>query len=127
MSRNATAEGLVRYDLAKHFPAAHLPSLEFRVPSDQYGLQEVSRDRSEKIDSTGNLLWPAEELLALAILKGDLAVPEARTLRILELGAGFSGLAGLLMGVAALASGRAEAVHVCLTDGNQTCAECSGQ
>ena len=53
--------------------------------------------------------------------------PEARTLRILELGAGFSGLAGLLMGVAALASGRAEAVHVCLTDGNQTCAECSGQ
>jgi len=88
-------------------------------------LKEVSRDRSEKIDSTGNLLWPAEELLALAILKADVLIPKKQSLRILELGAGFSGLAGIVMGVVALASKQADSVHVCLTDGNETCAECN--
>lgn len=65
-------------------------------------------------DNTGNVrLWPAEECLAQYLLLNDAV---CRGKRVLELGAGMTGLAGLM----ALTSG---AKSVCLTDGNERSVE----
>lgn len=45
------------------------------------------------VDSTGINIWPAEELLAYFIYKNQKLF---KNKRILELGAGYSGLAGIM-------------------------------
>ncbi|CAN0299010.1 unnamed protein product, partial [Laminaria digitata] len=75
-------------------------------------LQQLFAHRVHGVDNTGNVrVWPAEQVLLHLLLSGPLA-SSLEGSRVLELGAGKTGLAGL--GVAAC-SGAADVV---ITDGN---------
>ncbi|CAN0156043.1 unnamed protein product [Scytosiphon promiscuus] len=75
-------------------------------------LDQLFAHRVHGVDNTGNVrVWPAEQVLLHVLLSGPLASSLAGT-RVLELGAGMSGLAGL--GLAACTS----AAEVVITDGN---------
>jgi len=58
-------------------------------------LKEIKQFNSEEVDSTGLALWPSEELLAYFLYRNLPRLSNAK--RIIELGAGFSGLASLLL------------------------------
>jgi predicted nicotinamide N-methyase len=69
----------------------------------------------EIIDNTGNLnLWPSEEILTVFILLNKQLFENKK---ILELGAGFSGLSGLVL------SKYITTKHLLLTDGNTRCVQ----
>lgn len=114
---------MVVYDISQYLHTTVLLDIEF--PPVQYNLEEVARDRESKIDSTGNLLWPAEELLSKCILSDAIEIPNRDKIRILELGAGFSGIAGLSAALKAVLINKSKEVEVLLTDGNETCAQCN--
>ncbi|CAN0466785.1 unnamed protein product, partial [Ascophyllum nodosum] len=73
--------------------------------------------RVHGVDNTGNVrVWPSEQVLLHALLTGPLA-PSLRGARVLELGAGKCGLAGLGVAVGS------EAAEVVITDGNPDAVE----
>eukprot|EP00904_Undaria_pinnatifida_P002540 jgi/Undpi1/12287/HiC_scaffold_5.g01963.m1 len=75
-------------------------------------LQQLFAHRVHGVDNTGNVrVWPAEQVLLHVLLNGPLA-SSLEGSRVLELGAGKTGLAGL--GVAACSG----AAGVVITDGN---------
>ncbi|CAN0464976.1 unnamed protein product, partial [Ascophyllum nodosum] len=58
-------------------------------------LAQLFSHRVHGVDNTGNVrVWPSEQVLLHALLTGPLA-PSLRGARVLELGAGKCGLAGL--------------------------------
>ncbi|CAN0426088.1 unnamed protein product, partial [Discosporangium mesarthrocarpum] len=82
--------------------------------------------RLHGVDNTGNVaVWPSEQVLLHYVLSGDggggggeggtTLPPALDGARVLELGAGMAGLAGL--GIAACSSAR----EVVVTDGNPGC------
>ena len=67
---------------------------------------------NEKVDNTGNVrTWPSEEVLAYYLSKKD----DVKSKSIIELGAGQSGLAGLVYAQRYLDS------EIVITDGNKDC------
>ena len=125
--------------------------LSLAIPPKTQSLEQVRQDREQRIDSTGNLLWPAEEILAYECLHpGGRVLQRAKqilitqqenpksiqTFRVVELGSGYSGLAALCFLRGFLDAARHQAsvhkqpvgkifIEVFITDGNQTCAECN--
>jgi hypothetical protein len=101
--------------------------LQISEPSGEIGLEEVVRDRKEDIDSTGNVMWPAELLLAKALLL-PLPWTTDRSVQIIEIGAGYSAIA-LFACVKSLAEQAKktglEYIRAIATDGNTTCAQCT--
>lgn len=71
---------------------------------------------AEKVDNTGNVqLWPCEEILSVfSLINKQLFVNK----RIIELGSGFSGLAGLTV-----AKNIDQVSEVVITDGNSICVD----
>lgn len=83
----------------------------------------VSVEEMIGFDNTGNVaLWPSEEILAALVVSrmGEGGMLEGVG-RVLELGAGMTGLAGLV--VAAYAAHKGMDLNVVLTDGNATSVE----
>jgi hypothetical protein len=48
---------------------AESSAVRIKAPVKSIELSEVKKDREDRIDSTGNLLWPSEELLAYVLMK----------------------------------------------------------
>jgi predicted nicotinamide N-methyase len=100
-----------------------LINMEFypiRIEKPNFNFAETSDDNlkeyySEKVDNTGNVnIWPSEEILAIySILNKN----RFENKKIIELGAGFSGLAGLIVAKNIPSS------YVTITDGNTKCVE----
>ena len=136
-----TTSGSAASSVASPTASASDCSLLFRIRrAGSVSLAELAPD--QKIDNTGNVcIWNSEEVLthvALQLLRGprspssltgmDLpaslyALPSAagRPLRILELGAGMSGLCGLALGYSRTL--RSTIAEVVITDGNLGCVE----
>lgn len=100
-------DGIFSYDFG---------GVEVRVeaPRKNIALKEVTQNWNDGIDSTGLLVWPAEVLLA-KVVKNEVTEFKAA----LELGAGYSGIAAILL--AKICGGDKRKVVV--TDGNELCIE----
>ena len=78
---------------------------------------------TEKIDNTGNVRdWPSEDILAYYAIQKGLALEMQTPLRVLELGAGKSGLIGFAFAAIAKHNGF-DGLEVIVTDGNTKCVE----
>ncbi|KRX09675.1 hypothetical protein PPERSA_02547 [Pseudocohnilembus persalinus] len=86
----------------------------------EISLNELKQYNSEKIDSTGVQLWPAEEVLAYFCLK---KIKQFKNQSIIELGAGYSGLAGILLAKFLLENQQQTNLNLKITDGNSVCAK----
>jgi len=87
------------------------PNFNFAEPSSG-NLKEYY---SEKVDNTGNVnIWPSEEILAIYLI---LNKNRLENKKIIELGAGFSGLAALIT------AKTIPSAYFTITDGNTKCVE----
>ena len=90
-------------------------------------LEQLSNTLGEKVDNTGNVReWPSEEILAYYMvqrIKTDLHSSQNHEdpYRIIELGAGKSGLVGLTAACIMKKLGRN--YEVVITDGNELCVQ----
>eukprot|EP00752_Nemacystus_decipiens_P008448 g7551.t1 len=79
----------------------------------KFTLDQLFAHRIHGVDNTGNVrVWPAEQVLLHLLLYSPLASSSMAGCRVLELGAGMSGLAGLGLAACSLAA------EVVITDGN---------
>jgi predicted nicotinamide N-methyase len=108
------------------FPELPNTEIQISTPNQELSLKEVADARNDKIDSTGFLLWPSEEIVSSFLLREIFPKEKFENFetkgnfRILELGAGYSGLAGIaLHKQLSLMSVEHEIV---ITDGNADCA-----
>eukprot|EP00033_Pygsuia_biforma_P001623 GCRY01001825.1.p1 GENE.GCRY01001825.1~~GCRY01001825.1.p1 ORF type:complete len:386 (-),score=75.32 GCRY01001825.1:47-1204(-) len=109
--KTSVADG-IKYELSAvpHFSGVLIPS-----PQDE-GTVSVAQLMGN--DNTGNIcIWPSEEILADHLLHGNTTVFSGK--RVLELGAGRSGLAGLCL--SCLDTGGPK--EVVLSDGNERCVD----
>jgi len=84
-------------------------------PASRVTLQQIRAAQEAKVDNTGNVcVWPSEEVLAFFCLDNQEAF---NNMDVLEVGAGMSGLAGLV--IARFASPKT----VTITDGNPDCVD----
>lgn len=83
----------------------------------------------EPVDNTGNVReWPSEEILAFYLVQRDARATEkvsqgAQRRRVIELGAGKSGLVGLASACSLSRIDPALEYEVVITDGNERCVE----
>ena len=127
----------------KHFlyNFTFLPDCELKIPKPEasLSLDTVSKTSNQRLDTTGFLMWPSEEILAISMLhmfrqifKLDQVFETGwKKLRILEIGAGYSGLCGIALGHW-LSRRRVthpdqfkelETVEIVITDGVEPCVE----
>ena len=89
-------------------------------------LESFKETLTEKVDNTGNVRdWPSEDILAYYAIKKALInddLNQAEQLRILELGAGKTGLIGFALAAIAKSRGKSNLISV-ITDGNNKCVE----
>lgn len=87
--------------------------ISVKKPFTEIKKEEIYNYIKESIDNTGNIqLWPGEEILSIYCL---INMKNFNNKRIIELGAGFSGLASLII------AQKAENVVLEITDGNTQC------
>lgn len=125
--KKSTSEGISNYEL-NNFPI----TLKIKAPNTHLSLKEVADARNDNIDSTGYLIWPSEELITILMLtilskntekkfeNFPLNFEENENLKILEIGAGYSGLAGIAL--KKFLEGKIEN-FISITDGNKDCAK----
>ena len=83
-------------------------------------LEQLQATIGQPCDNTGNVReWPSEEVLAYYLQQRGDQVQQVR--RVIELGAGKSGLVGLV--VASMLQDKAVDFEVVITDGNEKCCE----
>ena len=88
-------------------------SISLKKPIEGISKKDLFEFYNQKIDNTGSIdLWPAEELMSIYCLS---RLEFFKGKKVIELGAGFSGLTGLL--ISDFAS------EVIITDGNKMCVE----
>ena len=89
-------------------------------------LESFKETLTEKVDNTGNVRdWPSEDILAYYAIKKALIdddLNETEQLRILELGAGKTGLIGFALAAICKSRGKSNLISV-ITDGNNKCVE----
>lgn len=103
-------------------------SVEIEKPQKELGLESVKKNRDDRIDSTGYLMWPSESLLTALIFEHKfqnlssaiLSSQGENKIQILELGAGYSGLLGIAL-VKLLKREGFNNFKMVITDGNEEC------
>ena len=88
-------------------------------------LEELQASLFSPVDNTGNVReWPSEEILAYYLVQRIQGVDDISRLprRVIELGAGKSGLVGLVSASILKAKG-VQDCEVIITDGNEKCVE----
>ena len=100
-------------------------SVKVNLPETDLNLESVAKNRNDGIDSTGHLMWPAESFLAKFALSLPMGV--LRGSKVLELGAGYSGLLGIALAKKYKNSNLEEndengqKIEIVVTDGNAHC------
>jgi predicted nicotinamide N-methyase len=90
--------------------------LKIKKPLDTFSEQDLQKFSKESVDNTGNLqLWPCEEILTFFCLS-NLSQFEGK--KIIELGAGYSGLCALF-----IAKNIEKIGEILITDGNSQSVE----
>ncbi|CDW90320.1 UNKNOWN [Stylonychia lemnae] len=99
-----------------------LPLLEFEQPIQEITLDELVNSMGNAVDNTGNVrVWPSEEILAYYIyINEDLRKSVLSQKRVLELGAGQSGLIGFMIGQLSIDNSD---INIHITDGNSKCVQ----
>lgn len=59
------------YELKEVLKSSESIPLKITSPDKTIELEKVKKDRVDRIDSTGNLLWPSEELLSFILMKDE--------------------------------------------------------
>jgi len=100
----------------------HLTELDTKIsiklPQASVSVDEVQNLNKNLVDSTGIKLWPAEEIMAYYI-SHNLDLFKGKT--VIELGAGYSGLASLVLAAYLIRDGSTS--NIAITDGLDICAE----
>ena len=104
---------LYRFNLLPFENSQDWPSIEIPHESKALTAEEIKETLEKEIDNTGNVrIWPSEEFLSVwCLLKGKEFWSNKS---VIELGAGKSGLAGLIV---------SHFTNVLITDGNQECVD----
>jgi predicted nicotinamide N-methyase len=97
----------------------------------------VSETANNKLDTTGFLMWPSEEILTIymlnffnELLKNSIqinSICKNKVLRILEIGAGYSGVCAIALAhwfkQKAQEFPEIEKIEICITDGVKPCVD----
>ena len=112
-------EGLFEKQRLEGCIAYRAEGVEVRIleQKKEISIAEINEYNQSSVDSTGVQLWPAEELLAYFLLRSQERYLARRS--FIELGAGYSGLAGVLLSKLLARSGAEALVEI--TDGNEIC------
>jgi len=89
-------------------------------PQKSINLNELKAFNDDKVDSTGVNLWPSEEALGFYISKN---LEQFIGKDIIELGAGYSGLASIIYLNYLTQKSCKDKMEICITDGNETCVQ----
>jgi len=92
--------------------------ITIKLPQASVSVEEAQDLNKNLVDSTGIKLWPAEEIMAYYVSKN---IENFKSKRVIELGAGYSGLASIVLAAYMIKAGLQ--IDLTITDGLDICAE----